>query len=51
MYPIDTEVEKMESLFSSLEMCGESRDTIGNQKFVSSVPLPKSNSLRGKEER
>lgn len=41
----------MESLFSRLGICGDSTDAKGNQKFVSSIPLPESSSQRVKEER
>lgn len=44
VYPVATVEEKKKSLFFRLGMYGGSTDAIGNQKFVSSLPLPESNS-------
>lgn len=43
--------EKKKSLFFRLGMYGKSINVLGNQKFVSRVPLPESNSQKLKEER
>lgn len=51
MYSVPIMEEKKKSLFSRLGMYGKSTDAIGNQKFVSSLPLPESNSQRVKEEK
>lgn len=51
IYSVAIMEEKKKSLFFRLGMYGKSINVLGNQKFVSRVPLPESNSQKLKEER